>query len=80
MIIIYIISKNNNSGGGGRFDDDDDVIFLKEEEEYILADFFHFQLVAEDLEAEEVLVVDLEASVEAEVLAEAVLLEDGRKS
>ena len=56
------------------------LLFLKEEEEYILADFSHFQLVAVDLEAEEVLVVDLEASVEAEVLAEAVLLEDGRKS
>jgi hypothetical protein len=43
-------------------------------------DFSHFQLVAVDLEAEEVLVVDLEASVEAEVLAEVALLEDGRKS
>ena len=32
------------------------LLFLKEEEEYILADFSHFQLVAVDLEAEEVLV------------------------
>jgi hypothetical protein len=42
-------------------------------------DFSHFQQVV-DLEAEEVLVVDLVASVVAEVSAEVALLEDGRKS